>query len=79
MALFILSIIGLLATAALLWCLVGFSRALKEKPKVIGLLVRPENNDTSTTRRRKQTVIVFPVHLSLLQRTRAARFQQHGP
>lgn len=52
MALFILSIVGLLATAALIWCLLGFSRALKEKPKVISLLVRMEINDANMRQRK---------------------------
>ena len=49
MALFIFSLVGLLASAALLWCLAGFTRALKERPKIIGLMIRVENNDASTT------------------------------
>jgi hypothetical protein len=78
MALFILSIVGLLAPAALLWCLAGFTRALKEKPKIIGLLIRVENNDTSTTRRREQRTIPFPDRGSLPQQARAARFQKYS-
>jgi hypothetical protein len=60
MALFILSIFGLLATAALIWCLMGFSRALKEKQEMIGLLVRLRNNSARTTTRRKKVIIPFP-------------------
>jgi hypothetical protein len=79
MALFILCIVGLLAPAALLWCLAGFTRALKEKPKMIGLLIRVENSDTSTTRRREQRTIPFPDRGSLPQEARAARFQKYSP
>jgi hypothetical protein len=70
MALFILSIVGLLATAALIWCLTGFSRALKEKPKVIGLLLRVEINDAHMGQH-KAMVIAFPGHLP--QQTGTAR------
>ena len=77
-ALFILSIVGLLATAALLWCLAGFSRALKEKPKLVGLLIRMENNGTSTTRQRKQTVVAFPDRLPVAQQASVARFRKYG-
>jgi hypothetical protein len=78
MALFILSIVSLLATAALLWCFAGFSRALKEKPRLVGLLIRMENNDMSTTRRREQRIIPFPDRGSLPQEARAARFQKYS-
>ena len=78
MALFILSIVGLLATAALLWCLAGFSRALKEKPEIIGLLVRVHNNDASTAKRRKQMTIPFPDPGSLPRRSGAVRLQKYG-
>jgi hypothetical protein len=78
MALFILSIVGLLATAALLWCLVGFTRALKQKPKIIGLLLRVENNDTSTTRQRKQTIVAFPDRLPVARQASVARFRKFG-
>ena len=78
MALFILSIIGLLATAALLWCLAGFSRALKEKPRIIGLLIRVENNDTNTTRQRKQMIIALPDRLPVAHQGSAARFRKYG-
>ena len=78
MALFILSIVGLLATAALLWCLAGFSRALKEKPRIVGLLIQVENNDTSTTRQRKQMVIAFPDRPPVAQQASVARFRKFG-
>ncbi|HZE70501.1 MAG TPA: hypothetical protein VE135_13375 [Pyrinomonadaceae bacterium] len=78
MALFILSIVGLLATAALLWCLTGFSRALKEKPKLVGLLIRMENNDTNSRRQRKPTIIAFPDRLSMPQQSSVARFRKYG-
>jgi hypothetical protein len=74
MALFILSIVGLLATAALLWCLAGFSRALKEKRKIIGLLMRVEMNDASM-RQRKAMAIAFPGHLP--QQTGTARVRKY--
>jgi hypothetical protein len=77
-ALFILSIVGLLATAALLWCLAGFTQALKQKPKIIGLLLRVKNNDISPTRQRKQTIIAFPDRLSLRQQASVARFRKFG-
>jgi hypothetical protein len=77
MALFILSIVGLLATAALLWCLAGFSRALKEKPEIIGLLVRVHNHE-STSKRRKQMIIPFPDAGSLPRRSSAVRLQKYG-
>jgi hypothetical protein len=78
MALFILSIVGLLATAALLWCLAGFTRALKQKPKILGLLLRVENNDTSTTRQRKQTIVAFSDRLPVAQQASVARFRKFG-
>src|SRR5260221_12550528 len=78
MALFILSIVGLLATAALLWCLTGFSRALKEKPKLVGLLIRMENNDTNSRRQCKPTIIAFPDRLSMPQQSSVARFRKYG-
>jgi hypothetical protein len=78
MALFILSIVGLLATAALLWCLAGFSRALKEKPKLVGLLIRVENNETSLGRQRKQAIIAFPDRLPVAQQASFARFRKFG-
>jgi hypothetical protein len=74
MALFILSIVGLLATAALIWCLTGFSRALKEKPKVIGLLLRVEINDAHMGQH-KAMVIAFPGHLP--QQTGTARVRKY--
>jgi hypothetical protein len=73
-----LSIIGLLAVAALLWCLAGFSRALKEQPRVVGLLVRVRNSDTSTTKRRKPIIIPFPNHPSLPQRAGSTRFRRYN-
>ena len=76
MALFILSIIGLLAIAALICSLMGFSRALKEKPKVIGLLVRVEINDASM-RQRKAMVIAFPGHSAQPQQAGAARVRKY--
>ena len=76
MALFILYIIGFLATAALIWCLTGFSRALKEKPKVIGLLVRVEINDASMGQS-KAMVIAFPGHSAPPQQAGAARVQKY--
>jgi hypothetical protein len=77
-ALLSLSIIGLLAVAVLLWCLAGFSRALNEKPKVIGLLVRVENSDASTTKRRKPIIIPFPDHPSPPQRASSTRFRRYN-
>jgi hypothetical protein len=76
MALFILSIIGFLATAVLLWCLAGFSWALKEKPKLIGLLVRVEINDASM-KQRKAVVITFPGHSAQPEPAGAARFRKY--
>jgi hypothetical protein len=76
MALFILSIVGLLATAALIWCLMGFSRALKEKPKLVGLLIRMEINDASM-RQRKAMVIAFPEHSAPPQQAGAARVRKY--
>ena len=76
MALFILSIFGLVAAAALIWCLMGFSRALKEKPKVIGLFIRVEIND-ATMRQRKGMVIAFPEHSAPPQQARAARVRNY--
>jgi hypothetical protein len=78
MALFILSIVGLLATAALLWCLAGFSRALREKPRLAGWLIQVENNNMSTKRQREQKTIAFPNRLSLDQQASAARFRKYG-
>jgi hypothetical protein len=42
------------------------------------LLLRVENNDTSTTRQRKQTIIAFPDRLSLPQQASVARFRKFG-
>ena len=78
MALFILSIVGLLATAALLWCLAGFSRALKEKPRLVGLLIRVENNETNSRRQRKPTIVLFPDRLPVAQQSSDARFRKYG-
>jgi hypothetical protein len=78
MALFILCIVVLLATAAFLWCLAGFTRALKEKPKVFGLLIRVGNNGTSTTRRRKQMIFTFSDRLSFARQASDARLQKYG-
>jgi hypothetical protein len=76
MALFILSILGLLATAALLWCLAGFSRALKEKPEIIGLLVRVHHNDAGPIKQGKQMIIPFPD--PRLRQASTLRFQKYG-
>jgi len=62
--------------AALIWCLTGFNRALKEKPKVIGLLVRVEINDASM-RQRKAMVIAFPGHSAPPQPAGAARVRKY--
>jgi len=58
------------------WCLTGFNRALKEKPKVIGLLVRVEINDVSM-RQRKAKVIAFPGHSAPPQPAGAARVRKY--
>lgn len=78
MALFILSIAGLLATAALLWCLAGFSRTLNQKPKVIGLLVRVGNNKTGKLKRHMQRIIPFPERGSLPRQAGNARFRKYS-
>jgi hypothetical protein len=56
----------------------GFTRALKQKPKIIGLLLRVENNDTSTTRQRKQTIVAFPDRLPVARQASVARFRKFG-
>jgi hypothetical protein len=38
------SILGGLALAALVWCFLGFTRALHEPPKFAGWLVQPQQN-----------------------------------
>lgn len=78
MALLILSIVGLVATAALLWCLAGFTRALKEKPKLVGLLIRVENKETSSRRQRKPMIIAFPDRLPVAQQSSVAQFRKFG-
>lgn len=75
-ALLVVLIIGLLAVAGLLWCLAGFSRALKEKPRVIGLLGRAGINDASM-RQRKAMVIVFPGRSALTRQVSAARVRKY--
>ncbi len=69
-------IIGLLAVAGLLWCLAGFSRALKEKPKIIGLLVRAGINPASM-KQRKAVVIAFPGRSAPTQQASAARVRKY--
>jgi hypothetical protein len=73
----IVLIIGLLAVTALLWCLAGFSRALKEKPKVIGWLVRAGINPASM-KQRKAVVIAFPECSAPTQQVGAARVRNRS-
>lgn len=48
-----------LSVVALLWCLLGFSRAVKEPRRVIGLLIRPYMSFGLRTKQAK--VLEFPI------------------
>lgn len=74
----IVLIIGLLAVTALLWCLAGFSRALKERPRVSGFWVRIEKSEVDAPKRLSPMVIPFPNHVSSRPPTGAARFRNRS-
>ena len=54
------SILGILAIAALVWCFLGFTRALYEPPGLSGRLFHLQQ-DSRNARRRQATVLEFPL------------------
>jgi len=54
------SIVCYLAILALLWCFRGFSRALKEGPPTVGLLVRVLEIDSDSPKENTSQVMKLP-------------------
>jgi hypothetical protein len=54
------SILGGLALAALVWCFLGFTRAMKEPLGFTGFLFR-SYQDTRNMRKRKTVILEFPL------------------
>lgn len=67
------SILGILALATLVWCFIGFTRALHEPPIFTGWLFHLKQNSWNA-RKRRATVLEFPVfhanHTMAAKRTR---------
>ena len=70
-------LMGSVAIAALVWCFLGFTRALQDPPRLSGLLFHL-HHESRKTHRRQAAILEFPSipsdHATAVERTRHKKF-----
>jgi hypothetical protein len=74
-SLVLVSSLGILALAAMVWCFLGFTRALHEPPKIAGWLFQLQPN-SGNARKWQATILEFPFnHTSAADRMRREKLE----